>query len=336
MTCRERVRTALRHQQPDLCPWSLSFTQDALRKLIDYTGDPEILEKLGNHLASAAPTPPEAWVETAPGLWRDEFGVTWDRSHTHKDIGNPDGALFPEPRLGDYRFPDPDDPARWAAFGEFVAAHPHEFRVMDIGFSLFERAWTMRGMANLLMDMIAHPAFVDELLEAITEFNLALVRRGVKYDVDAVQFGDDWGQQQGMIMGPRLWRRFLKPHLERMYAAVHEGGKYVFIHSCGKVDEVFPELIDIGLNCFNPFQPEVMDVYEMKRLYGDRLSFFGGVSTQRTLPYGTPEETQAEARRLMREIGKSGGYILSPAHAIPGDARPENMVALLEAVQNQP
>jgi uroporphyrinogen decarboxylase len=153
--------------------------------------------------------------------------------------------------------------------------------------------------------------------------------------VDSVHFGDDWGQQRGMLMGPKLWRRFIKPHLARMYAAAHEGGKYVTIHSCGKVQEVFPDLIEIGLNCFNPFQPEVMDVYEMKRLYGDRLSFNGGVSTQRTLPYGTPEEIKAEARRLMAEVGQGGGYILSPAHAIPGDAKPENMVALIEAVHEQ-
>ena len=335
MTCRERVHTILRHEQPDICPWSIGFTQGALKSLIDYTGDEQIVDKLGNHTAGYHPSMPNAWVEVAPGIMRDEFGVTWDRSHGHKDIGNPDGKIFPEPRLGDYVFPDPADPARWEVFEAQMAEPTDKFRIMDIGFSLFERAWTMRGMENLLMDMIIHPEFVDELLERITEFNLVLVRRSVKYDIDAVGFGDDWGQQLGMIMGPKLWRRFIKPHLARMYGAAHEGGKYVFIHSCGKVDEVFPELIEIGLNCFNPFQPEVMDVYEMKRLYGDRLSFNGGVSTQKTLPYGTPAEVTAEVQRLIKEIGKNGGYICAPAHAIPGDAKPENMVALLEAVHNQ-
>lgn len=334
MTCQERVYAALRHEQPDLCPWSLGFTQGAREKMIAYTGDPRFEQKIGNHLCSFAPTPPDAWVETRPGFWRDEFGVLWNRS-VDKDIGNPEGLIFPEPRLGDYQFPDPADPRRWQQVEGIIAIHSDQFVVMNIGFSLFERAWSMRGMANLMMDMIDNPGFVDDLFDAITAYNLELIQIGRTYPVDAIMFGDDWGQQRGMLMGPALWRRFLKPRLRRMYEAVHEAGKYVFIHSCGNVTEIFPDLLEIGLDCFNPFQPEVMDVYEMKRQYGKDLSFFGGVSTQRLLPYGTPEEVKAEARRLMSEVGRDGGYILAPAHSIPRDARPENMAALIEVVNDQ-
>ena len=95
------------------------------------------------------------------------------------------------------------------------------------------------------------------------------------------------------------------------------------------------DLIDIELNVFNPFQPEVADVYEIKRRYGKHLAFWGGVSTQRLLPYGTPEQIKAEARQLMREIGRDGGYIIAPAHGIPKDVPPENMAALIEVIQNQ-
>jgi uroporphyrinogen decarboxylase len=164
---------------------------------------------------------------------------------------------------------------------------------------------------------------------------VALVEEAVKYDIDGVHFGDDWGSQRGLLMGPKLWERFLKPRLARQYGAAKAAGKTVSIHSCGKVQELFPQLIEIGLDCFNPFQPEVMDPYEMKRLYGDRLSFWGGVSTQRLLPYGTPEEVRAEVRRLIREVGRNGGYILAPAHAIPGDAKPENIMALIQTVNDQ-
>ncbi|HET6454210.1 MAG TPA: uroporphyrinogen decarboxylase family protein, partial [Armatimonadota bacterium] len=130
----------------------------------------------------------------------------------------------------------------------------------------------------------------------------------------------------------KTWERFLMPRLARQYAAAKDAGKLVTIHSCGKVQEVFLRLIEIGLDCFNPFQPEVMDVYEIKRVFGDRLSFWGGISTQRLLPYGTPDEVKVEARRMMREVGRDGGYILAPAHSIPGDARPENILALIEVV----
>jgi len=173
---------------------------------------------------------------------------------------------------------------------------------------------------------------VEELLDAICEYNLALIRQAVRFPIDAVHFPDDWGDQRGVMMGPRLWERFLQPRVQRMFDAAKQGGKFVSIHCCGKVQELFPRLIEMGLDLFNPFQPEVMDPFEMKREFGDRLSFWGGVSTQRLLPFGTPEQVRAEARRLIRQVGRDGGYVISPAHQIPGDARPENVMALIEAV----
>jgi uroporphyrinogen decarboxylase len=120
-----------------------------------------------------------------------------------------------------------------------------------------------------------------------------------------------------------------------MYDVVRSAGKYVSIHSCGDVDELLDDLVGIGLNCFNPFQPEVMDVYAMKKKYGDRLSFFGGISTQKTLPFGTVRQVQAEVRRLLEKVGQNGGYIAAPAHAIPADAKPENIAAMLAVLNNQ-
>ena len=334
MTCKERVYMALRHEQPDRCPSHLGFTIRAHQKMVAYTGDPNFADKIGNHLSFVRPYPPDAWVEIRPDFWRDQFGVVWNRT-IDKDIGNPDGLIFPEPQLGDYQWPDARDPCRWVHLDDEIAAHSDKFILMNIGFSLFERAWTMRGMVNLMMDMYEHPAFVDNLLDTICQFNLGLVEKGCTYDIDAVGFGDDWGQQRGMLMGPKLWRRFIKPRLERMYGAVKAAGKKVYIHCCGNVVEIFPDLIELGVDIFNPFQPEVMDVYEMKRLYGNDISFHGGVSTQQLLPYGTPDHVNAEARRLMRELGRDGGYIIAPAHAIPKDVPAENMVALIEAVQDQ-
>jgi uroporphyrinogen decarboxylase len=149
-----------------------------------------------------------------------------------------------------------------------------------------------------------------------------------------MMFGDDWGSQQGLIMGPRLWDAFIRPRVRDMYQAVRARGKYVFIHSCGKVQSLFPALIDCGLHCFNPFQPEVMDAFDMKRRYGARLSFYGGISTQKTLPYGTPGQVREEVRRLLHEVGKDGGYIAAPSHAIPGDAKAENIAAMIEVLRN--
>ena len=135
-------------------------------------------------------------------------------------------------------------------------------------------------------------------------------------------------------MGPRIWRAFIKPVLKRMYGAAKEKGKFVMIHSCGDVDELFDDLIEIGLDCFNPFQPEVMDVHALMRAYKGRLAFHGGLSTQKTLPYGTPETVTRETEALL-SAGAEGGYILSPAHGVEGDVPLENMLAFIEAAQAQ-
>ena len=120
-----------------------------------------------------------------------------------------------------------------------------------------------------------------------------------------------------------------------MYGFVRSAGKYVLIHSCGGVDELFDDLIEAGVHCFNPFQPEVMDVFSLLERYRGRLAFHGGLSTQRTLPHGTPEAVRAATRRLLA-AGARGGYIFAPAHAVEGDVPLENMLAFLEVVQRQP
>ena len=244
---------------------------------------------------------------------------------------------FTTPKLS--RLPDasPDfweSPRFFEDMEERVARFPDRFRVFQIGFSLYERAWTLRGMEALMMDFLEHPAFVHELLTEIADYNIAQARKAMEYDIDAVYFGDDWGQQHGLQMGPRLWREFIYPQLQRMYGAVREAGKYVMIHSCGDVDELFDDLIAAGLNCFNPFQPEVMDVEQLLKDYRGRLAFHGGISTQRTLPFGTVDDVRSETRRMLAR-GAEGGYILAPAHDVEGDVPLENMLAMIEEVQGQ-
>ena len=333
MTKREIIRAVLDGQRPPYVPWSLGFTQEAKAKLQEHYGAVDLESALQNHLLKLG-SDIGFFTDLGNDCFQDVFGVVWDRS-IDKDIGNVKAITLTQPTLKGYTFPDPLDPRFFADIPDRLAKYGDRFRVFQIGFSLYERAWTLRGMQNLLMDFYDQPEFVRELLNTIADYNITQVREALKYDIDAVYFGDDWGQQRGLQMGPKLWRKFIYPVLERMYSVVREAGRFVFIHSCGDVDELFDDLIAIGLNCFNPFQPEVMDVAALMQQYRGRLTFHGGLSTQRTLPYGSIEEVRQETERLLA-MGRDGSYIFAPAHDVEGDVPLDNMLAFIEIVQSQP
>lgn len=334
MTPRERVLRTIRHEQPDRVPHHFSYTAPVRRKLEAYFDTLDLDRVLDNHIAKYKPRCDDFLVEVGLGLWRDEFGVVWNRQGD-ADVGAVANCVLENRSLDGYSLPDPHLPCRYDKLPAFIDANRERFRVVNLGKSLFERAWSMRGMEDLLIDMVEAPEWVEELLDAITEFNLGNIAEVTRFDIDAVMFGDDWAAQRGLIFSPHLWRRLIKPRLARMYSVVRHAGKAVFIHSCGRVQELFPELIELGVDVFNPFQPEVMDLVEVKRQFGHQLTFYGGVSLQRVLPFGTPREVREEARRLIDEIGPGGGYILAPSHDMPADVPIENIVALLEAVRSQ-
>jgi len=333
MTKREVIKTVLDGKTPPYVPWSFSFTQEARERLVRHYGTGDLEPALHNHLLGLG-NGIGFFEELGNGHVRDVFGVVWDR-RVDKDIGNVVNPQLTSPTLDGFIFPDPLAARCFADIPEKIEQYGDRFRVFSIGFSLYERAWTLRGIEHLMLDFYDHPEFVHALLRAIADYNIAQVQKAVTYDIDAVYFGDDWGQQQGLQMGYPLWREFIYPELKRMYAAVRDAGKYVFIHSCGDVDELFDDLVGIGLNCFNPFQPEVMEVFPLMRQYRGRLAFHGGLSTQSTLPYGTAEDVRREVRDLLA-AGREGGYIMAPAHAVEGDVPLDNMLAFIEEALGQP
>ena len=334
MTKRDVVLDALAFRPPAYVPWSWGPTQDCAQRLRKHLGIADLGPWLDPHFAGVGQGGVRV-VREEGHLVTDTYGVTWDRT-VDRDIGTPCRWPINRPEdLDRYRFPDAADPAWYAGYPEHLARCRDRFTMYALGFSLFERAWTLRGMEDLLTDMIERPAFVERLLDAIVEHNLVQVGKAVELGVDCMHFGDDYGMQTGLIMGRPLWVRFIKPRLARMFEPARAAGLRISLHSCGRVQEVFDDLVEIGLNLFNPFQPEVMDVFEMLPRYRGLLAFHGGMSIQKVLPFGTAAQVREMTRRLI-QAGRDGGYVFSPSHSVPRDVPPENLAAMMDELKSQP
>ena len=335
MTKRERVLRAIAHQETDTIPHQINFTEQALKAVIAYTQDPCYAQNIGNHMCRCYGDKFFEQTETGPNYWRDQFGVVWHRGDDGGDVGVVDSILIREPEMSEYPFPEVNVERFKRQFEAALADAGDRCVTANFGNMLFERAWSLRGMENLLMDMVTDEAFVEELMESICNYQLSAIDLALAYPVDGFYFGDDYGQQKGLIMGPHYWRKYIKPYAARIFDKVKTAGKFVALHSCGDNEEIFPDLIEIGLDAYQTVQPEIYDLAKIKREYGKDLTFWGGVSTQTVLPWVKPEEVKRVAKEVMGTLGKGGGYIAAPTHSLPGDVPPENVVALVDIFQNQ-
>ena len=335
MTPRERVLAQLEHHETDFVPYArLGFEGDVADRLDAYYGGPAWRDKVCNH------------IRQVPGLYdgmdfgegprfRDPFGTLWRTDLRPFHLEEPG---LDEPDLDGYPFPSAKDLFRkeWQQLAlDEIEQNQDTFLVVGFGFGLFERTWAIRGFENVLTDSIAQPEFYAALVERVAALQMDMIAGLVELPVDGIMFSDDWGGQRGVLLGPQGWRKYMKPHLAKMYEMVHKAGKWTLSHCCGNVKDVVPDLIEIGLDCLQSVQPEAMDPYELKRLYGSHITFWGGLGSQRTVPFGSPGEIRAEVRRLCEEMGRGCGYILGPAKALQPETPTENAVAVVEAFIEQ-
>lgn len=332
MTPRDRVLMSVQHQQPDFTPYNIPIDAQVGERLDQHYGSQDWRARIIGHTSGFGMPDGRVMFEDGTG-YRDAWGCVW---HT-KNIFHTTEVPLPEPTLAGYEFPallteEVIEQCRQSAQANAASSNRCFYRAGS-GMTFFERAWSLRGMENILIDLVAHPAFANELFDRLMEWHLPMIEAfGAIPEVDAIYFGDDFGAQHGLIMGTRWFREYLKPRLKIMYGRAHELGKHVFIHSCGDNSSIIADLIEIGVDIFNPFQPEAQDVYAMKREYGQYLTFEGGIGTQGLLPRGTPEGIREEIRRLKREIGQDGGFILGPTKPLLPDVPTENAVACVETI----
>lgn len=344
MERKERVRRALERKPVDRFPSQTNYTARlgeafAAHRGIDFA---ELDDCFDNHLLRLDLSYTRRFSpdgKTGYDWWGAGFSTVdegylvvdsplapFDPENSETDLFAPDG----------YSWPDPAEPALLDGVRAALAGKGKErFVIPNFGFALFERAWSLRGFQQFMLDLAMYPAFSETLLERITEVQSALALRFVELGVDGGYFGDDLGAQRGMLFSPEVWRKVFKPRMRRLFSIFTDAGLPVILHSDGDIREIIPDLIEIGLTALNPCQPEVLDHGWLKREYGYDLAFYGGLSTQEIFPHGNPEDVRKAGLACIESLGSDGtGLIYGPSHRLMADVPLANLDAYLDTLAN--
>ena len=352
MNSRERVLAVVNRKIPDRVPKDLSWglcpaLEEEFRRR---TGCDDYYEYFGLdiRMLDFAPTRLQrdfsqyfTGRDQERGFSVNEWGVGIGRSRDEslhfEHIISPLKNGMTEKEAAEFPLPDFLEEYRHSHF-ESCVKEWHEKGLAVCGSlvqTIFEKAWAIRGFEETLMDMIAEPEAISILFDRLTELRIEQMKLLVNAGIDILMLGDDVGMQTGMLMGADTWRELLKP---RMAKIIHEAKKLrpdlpIFYHSCGNPGQIIPDLIEIGVTVLNPIQPECFDLQYVKDTYGDKLAFWGGVSAQKNLSFGTPEQVKAEVKRCIEILGKDGGYFIGPNHVVEPEVSWENLMAFFEAVE---
>jgi uroporphyrinogen decarboxylase len=272
----------------------------------------------------------------------NEWGVGYIRGsqyHFRRMISPMKGFEDPD-QVWSFPLPDVLDDYRWQGFAHQIG----ELKVRDYVtmngppyIDIFEPAWYLRGFEQLLMDLHLNPAMAEACLERMTVIKCALARRYAEAGIDVLIFGDDIGEERNMILNPQIWRGWLKPRLQRAIQAAKEVNPEVtcYYHSDGNIEPVIPDLIETGVEILNPVQPECMDPLTIKQLYGNELTLWGTIGTQRLMPFAGAEEVKLTVQTMIRELGTNGGLVIAPTHILEPEVPWENILALVQAIEEE-
>jgi uroporphyrinogen decarboxylase len=309
MCRRELVKSAIAHKRAERVPYCISFTPEAEERLRKSIGERSVREFVDNDIIQVG----------APWWTWHKLGQDWTQPAVPKS---------PPTTIGTGSYKDFFERLK------MLRDHSDKYILVMIYGSHFEKANFARGIENFLADLAGSPDFAQGLLNRIIDKNMVMIENVISApEIDGVLLGSDWGTQLDLIMSPRTWQKMIRPGEQREYDLIHAYGKDVWVHSCGNVRKIIPSLIEMGVNVLNPVQPEAMDIAELKQQYGDKLTFWGGISTQKILPFGTPDEVKKEARRVRDMMSVNGGYIFAPSQEIQDDVPPENVIALIETAK---
>ena len=336
---RDIVCQSMKFEQPEVCPYYIWIDKDMVGPLSEIYGPENFIGPEGGTKTFAGSYTSMTEISALPvsesgDCYTDDFGAEFRRG----SIPHLERPALAEPSLKGYRFPDLSSDRHFEHLDAWLKGNPERFKIVQLGLLFWERTWFMRGMENIMMDIYLNPEFVGELFDGLQSVCLGVIDRLLKdygQQIDAIGISEDVGTEKNLMIDPDKWRELIKPRSQQMYERIRTAGKAVYVHSCGHVRPIIPDLVEIGANMLQPLQPEAMDIFEIKREFGKDLCLMGGISTQKTLPYGSVADVRSEVQACLKHMASGGGYVMAPAKSILPGVPLENARALIDAFVNQ-
>lgn len=360
MNSKERVRKALcRDGLPDRVPIEFDLCRSLLDAFGQKLGIPvhytnaiyedityrlsgnEIRIALGSdcvHVGASLPRDYEH-PKDSNGYIVNEFGMKMRPGPIYIEvIKHPLADVTNAQEVIDFQFPDPLAEGRYDDAEKYIQTYGKDYFIIgNMELTMYDMMHELVGTEKLLMDLALGAEYIEPLIEKTKDFALSVGKKLVAMGVDGVWAGDDFGAQNGMIMSPKMWRKYFKERYREVYAELKAINPNVVImqHCDGAVAPILDEWIEVGLEVFNPVQPNVPghDPEDLKSRFGHKMSFWGAIDQQQLLPYGTLEEIAVDIESKIKILGEGGGYMCSPAHIIQQDTSMEKVEAFINAVK---
>ncbi len=348
MNSYERVLTAVGHKQPDRPPLQFSATEevtDSLRTYLKAGDREELLVKLGvdfrgpgAEVRKTQPIPPHVRDRygEGPGTETTCYGAVLVKAKDFPQSHRVYGPFYENEDLDSFDWPSASDVQSAEELRPEIARYNQQGYCTVVGsHNPFKIGYFMRPYEEFMMDCVAQPDYAIELMRRVAEVEFTNATTGVAAGARAAVINGDFAHQHALMISPSTFRKVLKPLLVEFVSRVKgvNPEALAFLHSDGNLFPVLGDLIECGFDAVHPIQPESMDMFEVKRRYGDRLTLFGGMSVQSDLPGSKPEEIRSLVRERIRVLGEGGGFFMCPTNSILNDVPVESIVAMYEEAQ---
>jgi len=343
MISKQRVYAAISHKPCDKPPRFIWFSTPTKTMIKEQLGlsENKFLHDFGNDILST-------WVsingemerDIEPGKTHtDDWGITWKKEgYYNMVIDHPLKGKSLE-QIKNYILPDPFSESRYSELERLIQNYGDEYFIgADVSGTIFEPAYHLRHMEELMMDLVQNKNEANVLLDKITDFSVKVAIESIKRGVDWVWLGDDMGAQYGMMISPDMWRKYFKPRMKNAIDLIRDYKKDTIIayHSCGSMYPIVGDLVELGIDVLNPIQESAsnMDQKEFKAEFGDEITLMCGPDTQMFLATASEQEVYDKTCEKIVQLGKNGGYIFAVSHTLQPDVPLENICAMIKALND--